>query len=1131
MSTMESNFDFLQGDWPEFAGHAKAVERLVHIDARGACIRARFLAEQVVLWMYEFDEDLAVPPDNRMGSLIHEMPFKKITGYKIFSKIDAIRRLGNIAAHDRKTISERDALTACREAFHLMYWLWSTYSDGQVRPDIPFDPGLIPTGEGEPSVSEQELQALQAEIESRSASIKEMQRQLKEKDEALARRNREIKQMRLQSKRFADNHDYNEAETRQFLIDVLLRESGWDPAAPNVREYEVEGMPESTNPSGKGYVDYVLWDDNGKPLALVEAKRTTRSYEEGQHQAKLYADCLEQKFGVRPVIFLTNGYEIHIWDDARYPIREVMGFYDKASLQKLFFQKKNRKELHLVDINEEITERYYQKQAIQRVGERFQQGHREALLVMATGTGKTRTSISITDVLLRYNWAKRVLFLADRNALVKQAYGAYAEHLPEVPIVNLVEEKNDTAARVVFSTYPTMLNQIERMKEGRRVFDVGHFDLVITDEAHRSIYNKYGAIFDYFDALLLGLTATPKGEVDRNTYQRFSHPQGQPTSYYELDQAVEDGFLVPPRKLSVTGKFLSEGISYDDLSPEEQEEYDDLFTDDETGQVPPHIDAGQLNSWLFNENTVEQVLKQLMSDGIKVEGGDRLGKTIIFAKNQKHADFIRKVFDRNFPQYRGHFAKVIHNKVEHVQSLINSFCSKDKKEPTIAISVDMMDTGIDAPDVVNLVFFKPVRSKTKFYQMIGRGTRLRPDLFGPGMDKEKFLIFDYCGNFEFFNENPDGYEPTISPSLGCRLFGGRLRLAAKLRNEPYKRDEGLQEFRSRILDQLHQAVESLEEQSVMVRPHLQIKHRLSDRSVWDHLESNERREIVEKLGEVVQIGFEDKEDARRFDLLILNLQHELLDGVLGEKNTKERVIQTGEQLHSKAGTVPAVRKVESTIREVISDEFWAEPSILALETVRTDLRELMHLIERKKRTPVYSNFTDQFGEAREVATGWEVSVDRKRYERRIRAFIEGNKHHLVIEKIRNARPLTDQDIQALEEFLFEADPVVSKERFYEVLGEDLNLVEFIRSVAGLSRQAVMEVFGEFLHDKRLSSTQIQFIQTMIDFYTQNGSLKVENLYEEPFNFIHEAGLDGVFEDKANVIELIIDKVERLNETG
>jgi len=1125
-----SNFEFLKPDWPEFIDDAQKMEQLVRLDPRAACVRARYLVEQVVLWMYENDEDLELPYDTSMGNITHQVPFKKIVGRRIFQKVNAIRKIGNLAAHDKARISEKYAIQTCEEVFHFMYWLWCTYNDGEPRPELTFDIDNIPELPTESEdISPEEYKTLKEKVEGQAEQLREIQQEAEQKQQALEQRNREIKQMRLQSRHYVDNHNYNEAQTRELLIDVMLREAGWDPSKPDVREYEVNGMPGTQ--SGKGYVDYVLWDDDGIPIGLVEAKRTRRSYEEGQQQAKLYADCLEEQFGTRPVIFLSNGYEIYIWDDQLYPIRPLLGFYTKSSLQKLHFQRREKESLHLAEVNRDISGRYYQIQAIRRVGERFQKGHRTGLLVMATGTGKTRTAIGLSDILMRKKWAKRILFLADRNALVRQAYKAFKEHLPDVPIVNLVEEKNDDAARVVFSTYPTILNQIETLEEGRRKFDVGHFDLVIIDETHRSVYNVYGAIFDYFDSLRMGLTATPKGEVDRNTYEFLDHEPGQPTYSYELEEAVDDGFLVPAKKLKVRGKFLYEGVRYEDLSEEEQREYEELFADDE-GRIPDHIDASQLNSWLFNENTVKQVLEQLMTEGIKVEGGDRLGKTIIFAKNHKHALYIREIFDKFFPQYRGSFARVIDNKVERAQSLIDNFEAPDK-DPVIAISVDMLDTGIDVPDIVNLIFFKPVRSRTKFHQMIGRGTRLRTDLFGPGEDKGQFLIFDYCGNFEFFDEYPEGYEPTISASLGCRIFDSRLSLAYKLNNEPYNTMEEYQEFRKQLLDTLHQAVQNMDEHSILVRPHLSLIHRLSDRGVWDHLESQERREIVNKLGEQVHMDYGDDEEARRFDYLILTVQHQLLDGELERKSTKRRVIEIGQQLNSKIANVPAIKKVRQSVEAVINEDFWVDASLLQLEQIRIDLRELIRLIDSKAKGLVYSNFEDEFDEPVEVAPDPASSEGtspfyKSRYKRKIEQFIKEHKHNLIIEKIRNAQPLTEKEVATLEKLLMDADPEVDLETFHRVVGEDLELIKFIRSVAGLKREVVMERFGEFLEDKSLSATQINFIERMIDYYSTNGHLKVETLYSPPFNFIDENGLDGVFEDEATINNLL-NHVRELND--
>lgn len=1121
-----SNFLFLEADWSEFSEDAKSMERLVRFDPKAACGRARHLIEQVVLWMYENDEDLEMPFDTSFYNITNQVPFKKIIGYTVYEKINLIRRQGNRALHEKGRVSENEALAICEEAFHVMYWLYSTYTtEEEPVEDIKFDADAVPKIEDQPEVDLSEFERLQKEAEERAERLRELERSLTEKDEELAQRNREIKQMRLQTRKFADNHDYNEAQTRELLIDVMLRESGWNPADRNVREYKVSGMP---NASGNGYVDYVLWDDNGKPLALVEAKRTTRSYDQGKHQAELYADCLENEFNARPVIFLSNGYETWIWDDESYPPRKLLGFYTKESLQKLFFQRHEKESLKLAEVNKNISGRYYQVSAIRRVGERFDIGHRRALLVMATGTGKTRTAISICDMMLRKKWAKRILFLADRNALVKQAYRNFAALMPEIPIVNLVEDKNDDAARIVFSTYPTMLNQIESLDEGKRKFDPGHFDLIIIDEAHRSVYNKYQAIFDYFDSLLLGLTATPKEDVDHDTYNLFNAEQGNPTYAYSLEEAVKDGFLVPPKTISVLGKFLTEGIKYADLSEEEKKQYDDLLADDETGVIPDHIDPAKLNAWLFNEHTVEKVLMQLMKYGIKVEGGDRLGDTIIFAKNHLHAVFIQEIFDKNYPHLKGKFAQVIDNKTEQAQDLVEKFCLPDKR-PNVAISVDMLDTGIDAPDCVNLVFFKPVRSKTKFNQMIGRGTRLRPDLFGPGNDKQHFLIFDYCGNFEFFDKNPEGYDTASSASVTAKIFEKRLVLTAKLNNEPYNRDDDLKVYRKELLDLLHRQVSGLERQSVQVRPKLRLVDKLSERAVWDHLQSQERKEIVRELAELIPADIEEDEMTRRFDLLMLTIQHEVVDGVLQEKKTKEIVMEMGEHLYSKRH-IPAIKKVLPSVEKVISESFWESPKPTHIEVIRRQLRDLMHLLEVKSRKPVYTDFEDEFYEI-EIGDDFTVKspVNKDRYLRKIRKFIEEHSNHLVIEKIRQAKPLTDKDIETLEQFLLESDPGISKEEFHELVGEKMELIAFVRSVSGLERKAVMQQFEEFLQDKQLSSNQIQFIEQMIEFYTEKGHLDVANLYEPPFEFIDPDGLDGVFQHQDNVIDLLIKKVRDLNE--
>ena len=576
----------------------------------------------------------------------------------------------------------------------------------------------------------------------------------------------------------ADTHDYSEADTRDYFIDLLLKEAGWALDQPRDREFELSGMP---NNQGIGFVDYVLWGNDGKPLGIVEAKRARRDAAVAQQQAKLYADCLERMFGQRPVIFYSNGYEHWIWDDVNYAPRQVQGFYKKDELELIVQRRASRKSLSVAPINEEIVGRYYQTRAIRRVGESFERDHdRKALLVMATGSGKTRTVIALCDLLRRCNWAKRVLFLADRVALVKQAVNAFKKFLPDASPVNLVTEK-DLEGRVYVSTYPTMMGLIDETDDGQRRFGVGHFDLVIIDEAHRSVFQKYRAIFDYFDSFLVGLTATPRDEIDRNTYGLFDLEDQVPTDAYTLDEAVKDGVLVPVQAGFVPLRFQREGITYADLSPDEKDQWDQLEWDDEEG-VPDRIEPEAVNKWLFNKDTVDKVLEHLMTRGIKVAGGDRLGKTILFAKNQAHAQFIAERFDANYPHLKGQFARVITFKTEYAQSQIEDFSIKDKA-PHLAISVDMLDTGIDVPEVVNLVFFKLVRSRTKFRQMIGRGTRLCPDLFAPGQDKAVFSLFDYCQNLEFFSQELPATEGSLGASLSKRLFTARLELIG----EPAKR--------------------------------------------------------------------------------------------------------------------------------------------------------------------------------------------------------------------------------------------------------------------------------------------------------------------------------------------------------
>ena len=734
-----SQFSFLQAEFMPVFAHARRAEELTLSDPRAACFYARLALETAVKWMYRRDASLRKPYDEALSALIHEPTFLNLVGNGLVTKAKIIKDHGNRAVHDTRSVVPQVAATSLRELFHFSYWLVRTYArDAKPDANLQFSIDALPKTQQVEASTLAKLQEIEKRIEGETKAREQAEAariRTEEQSEALEaeikRFRSEIAQVKQANQATRDAHDYNEAQTRDAFIDLLLHEAGWPLDQLRDREFSVTGMPNNTS---EGFVDYVLWGDDGKPLALVEAKRTKRDAREGRRQAELYADCLEKQFGQRPIIFYTNGYEHWLWDDASYPPRAVQGFLKKDELMLRHQRRTGRKSLTTVDIDKDIVSRYYQTRAIRRVGEAFEKDHlRKALLVMATGSGKTRTVIALIDQLMRAGWVKRALFLADRVALVNQAVSAFKKHLAHVAPVNLVTDKS-TEGRVYVSTYPTMVGLIDEIQNGVRRFGSGHFDLIVIDEAHRSVYRKYKAIFDYFDSLLVGLTATPRDEIDRDTYSLFELEKGVPTDAYDLDEAVADGFLVPPKAVSVPLKFQREGINYDDLSEEEKEQWDAIeWTED--GETPDRVEASAVNKWLFNEDTVDKVLEHVMSHGLKVEEGDRLGKTIIFAKNHDHAVFIQKRFDANYPHLKGQFARVIDFKTEYAQSLIDDF-SIANKPPHIAISVDMLDTGIDVPEVVNLVFFKIVRSKTKFWQMIGRGTRLCPDLFGPGRHKD-----------------------------------------------------------------------------------------------------------------------------------------------------------------------------------------------------------------------------------------------------------------------------------------------------------------------------------------------------------------------------------------------------------
>jgi len=1133
-----SNFTFLAEEFPDVFALAREAERQGLGSPGAAAIYARKTLEVLVKWLYRHDRSLRFPYEETFSALTHEPSFKALVGEALFTKARIVIKLGNRAAHESKELGPREAEQAVTELFHLCFWLAATYAR-RARPpaDLGFDARQLTRRDEVLKRSFAQLQQLSADLTARDESIADLTRQKAELDAQLAALRDQIAEAKRENEAAPIRHDFNEAQTRDAYIDLLLAEAGWSDRTIG-REVEIAGMPST---QGVGYADYVLWGDDGKPLAVIEAKRTRRNPREGQQQARLYADGLEAKFGQRPVIFTTNGYEHWIWDDQAYPQREIQGFLKKDELQLLIERRQSRKPLVETDISKSIVERYYQRRAIGKVAQSFEADRqRKALLVMATGSGKTRTVIALVDLLMKANWAKRVLFLADRVALVNQAVAAFKTHLPNVATVNLVTEKASNG-RVYVSTYPTMMGLIDQKRDEGRLFGVGHFDLIVIDEAHRSVYQRYGAIFDYFDSLLVGLTATPRDEIDRNTYGLFELEDGVPTDYYALEQAVEDEYLVPPEAVSVPLKFQREGIRYDQLSDAEKDQWD-LLEWDEDGP-PEAVDPVAVNKWLFNIDTVDKVLAHVMTHGLKVEGGDRLGKTIIFAKNQAHAEFIEERFNANYPEFKGTFARTITFKTEYAQSLIDDFSTKDKA-PHIAISVDMLDTGIDVPEVVNLVLFKLIRSKTKFWQILGRGTRLCENLFGPGRDKECFYVFDFCQNLEFFSQNPAVTEGAVGKSLSTRLFEARLDLVLALDQQAAASKLGLDEpavpfehedrgapapadddaLRTSTLQAVRNYVAGMNLDNFVVRPHRRVVEKYQGDSAWATLDGAVQRELVEEVAALPSELLLGNEPAKRFDLLLLNLQLALLRKSKSFERLRQQLQQIAAALEEQFA-IPLVKAHEALILEIQTEPWWIGVNVRLLELVRLRLRNLVQHVEKTRQPLVYSDFEDELGAGSEVTLPQVGAVDFKRFKRKARHFLLEHDDNLALQKLRRGKPLTPTDLEQLEAMMLSAG-IGDKAQLEQAAEASHGLGRFIRSLVGLERGAVAEAFSAFLGAGSPTADQVEFVELVIEHLTHEGVMDPKLLYESPFTDIAPAGPEQVFPLKHT--DELIELIDRFN---
>ncbi len=1105
---METNFDYLleKKEYADFAVQAVEAEKSIAISPATCAILSRRALELAVRFVFSYDAELKLPYQDNVSSLIHERTFRDIIEPGLFPMLKYTIHLGNVAVHTNSNIKRDEAIIALRDLFEFCDWI--DYSYSKEYEERAFDESILSSGD-EKRVKADELKALYDDLSSKDRQLAEV---LKENEELR-------KQMAAERKRHIQTREFrvdtiSEAETRKKYIDVALREAGWVIGGNCTVEEPVTGMPNST---GTGYVDYVLWGKDNLPLAVVEAKKASVDTMVGSQQAKLYADCIQNQYGRRPLIFTTNGFEFFYTNDyIGYPRREVSGFFTQDELQLEIDRRKQRKPLENIAISDHITNRPYQKEAVTAVCDAIAKKHRKMLIVQATGSGKTRVSISVVDVLRRHNYVKNILFLADRTALVKQAKNSYANLLKDLSCCNLLDSKDDPeSSRMIFSTYPTMMNAIDETKNkfGERLFSPGHFDLIICDEVHRSIYKKYQEIFEYFDALLLGMTATPKNEIDKNTYGIFDLERGVPTFAYELEKAVEEGYLVSYSTLEYKTKIMEDGIHYDDLSDEEKEEYEETFADDDT--ITDDISNSAINSWLFNADTIDKVLKELMEKGLKIEGGDKFGKTIIFARNSLHAQAVVKRFQVLFPEYGGDFIKQIDYSIKYCDSLIDDFSTKEKM-PQIAVSVDMLDTGIDIPEILNLVFFKKVRSYAKFWQMIGRGTRLCPDLLGEGIDKARFLIFDFCNNFEYFRVNKNGSESGVQETLCEKIYNTKAQICRELQASAFISDEVYASYRADLVDDLHQAVMELNDNSFMVKRHMRYVQMYRNLSNWINLETVEISEIKGHIAPLVKPGKED-ELARRFDYLIYSIDL----GLLQSKSVQTPVnivIQTAEQLSGKY-SIPQVAAQKEIIEKVQRAEFWDHTTILELDAVRMAIRNLLQYLDKIRKKIYYTDFTDTIIAAAEGAPVYDSS-DLRNYRKKVEFYLKEHSDKISVYKLRNNKQLSEGDLKELERILWQE--LGSKEDYIKEYG-DTPVGRLVRRIVGVDRTAVNEAFSEFLTEAHLNINQIRFVNLIVDYIAANGNIDDNKvLMEEPFRSV--GSITTLFRDDMGTAKRIMEVV-------
>lgn len=1065
-----SNFAYLQQvpDLAQLHKYCYKAEQYVKTDPDASANNSRKGLEWIVKLIYMLKKKDEEYDGKTLSILLNSEPFLTFIDYssKIIRDTDYIRKVGNFGSHVGNDVSEREALQAVVNLYNVVGAILMKL--GIVVTLAPFDkthtdpkPVIAPSVDVD-APTQAEIQGLNVQPEAVNSTATPV---------------------------VPATTALTEEETRRLYIDLLLKEASWKVSTnkgavmPSTAciEVEVTGMPTA---SGKGYVDYALFGADGKPLAVIEAKKTTKSITEGIEQAKIYANCLEKKYGFRPVIYVSNGLETKIVDDGLgYPPRTLWGIHSLGDLV-LLHQRRGRRDMGDMRVESAIAGRPYQQQAIHAVCEWMNKKHRRGLIVMATGTGKTRTSIALVELMMRNGWVKNALFLADRTALVNQAHKNFEKLLPDCSMCELSDKTKevDYNARITFCTYQTMIKYVDA---DVKQFSVGHFDLIIIDEAHRSVFGQYRSIIDYFDAMAVGLTATPRDEVDRSTYELFGMDT-EPNFAYEYRDAVDEGYLVDYHAVKRGTKILRNGIKYKDLTDDEKQQMEKVFAYEEAkGLLDPaapvkvhDIDANKIFKYIYNTDTVDKVLDDLMESGLKVESGEKLGKTIIFAANHKHAELIVERFNARYPQYGPDFCLLIDSQVNFAQSLIDRLSVRDKL-PQIAVSVDMLDTGIDVPDMLNLVFFKAVHSYIKFWQMIGRGTRLSEGVFGEGLDKKYFMIFDWCENFDFFDMNPKGHEAAVTIGLTERLFDIQTELVYGMQQEAYQQNPVTKEIYENLKKGLMKQVADLDDHNISVKKHWATVDRFRKESAWMALTLLDVQDLRHEIGPLVT-ALPDEENTKKWDLIVQQVQLGKVDTAFKATSSSGHMVKVAEVLKSKA-SIPQVMQKMNVLKEVTMPGFVDSAGVGDLERVRMELRDLVKFLVGQKLQTFTLNIEDIVEKGGDIAALNPVMT----YKQKVFDYLRENRDMPVLQKIYNLEPITTHDVMELEDIFWKE---LGTKADFDKLEHNHSIAMFIRSVIGIDRQRALDRFLELIQNSQLTSIQEEYLNSIIGYVCKNGDI-------------------------------------------